>query len=55
LSNLQGFNPTERRLINPHTYKVDISDQLYDLKMGLINNLIKEIDELKEASRQKRV
>ena len=43
LSNLKCFNETERRLINPHTYKVDISDELYDLKMSLINKLIAEI------------
>ncbi|MBR4805763.1 MAG: hypothetical protein IK042_04625, partial [Bacteroidales bacterium] len=42
----------ERRLINPHIYKVDISDELYDLKMKLINNLIREIEELKESFRQ---
>ena len=47
LSNLQCFNETEKRLINPHIYKVDISDELYDLKMGLVNNLIKEIEEFK--------
>ena len=43
LSNLMSFNEAERRLINPHFYKVDISDDLYNLKMKLINNLIKEI------------
>ncbi len=47
LTNLNSFNITERRLINPHVYKVDISDELYDLKMGLVNNLIKEISDLK--------
>lgn len=48
LSNLSSFNPTERRLINPHFYKVDISNELYDLKMGLVNHLIKEINEFKK-------
>ncbi len=48
LSNLKCFNETERRLINPHTYKVDISDELYDLKMGLINKLIAQIKELQK-------
>lgn len=43
LKNLMSFNPTERRIINPHYYKVDISDDLYDLKNNLINSLIKEI------------
>ncbi len=52
LNNLKSFNETERRLINPHIYKVDISDELYDLKMKLINNLIREIDELKESYEQ---
>lgn len=50
LSNLGCFNRTEKRLINPHTYKVDISDELYDLKMGLVNNLIKEIEEFKNKN-----
>ena len=50
LSNLKSFNETERRLINPHIYKVDISNELYDRKMKLINNLIDEIEQLKEAN-----
>ena len=41
---LHHFSPSERRLINPHYYKVDISDQLYDLKMGIINRLVSEIN-----------
>lgn len=45
LSNLNSMNPTERRIINPHFYKVDISDDLYDLKMNIINNLIEELKE----------
>lgn len=52
LNNLNSFNITERRLINPHRYKVDISDQLYDLKMSLVNNLIKEIDEFKNRNKE---
>ncbi len=47
LSNLASLNETERRIINPHYYKVDISDNLYDLKMSLVNKLIQEIKELK--------
>jgi len=43
LNNLASLNETEKRLINPHYYKVDISDDLYDLKEKLINSLIKEI------------
>lgn len=45
-SNLSSLNETERRLINPHYYKVDISEDLYKLKMQLIENLIKEIKEI---------
>ena len=44
-ANLEAFSPSERRIINPHYYKVDISDDLYDCKMRIINNLIKEIEE----------
>ena len=40
---LMHFSPSERRLINPHYYKVDISDDLYNLKMGIIEKLVKEI------------
>ena len=42
---LGRFSPSERRLINPHYYKVDISDDLYNLKMQIINRLVKEIKE----------
>jgi nicotinate phosphoribosyltransferase len=45
LKNLASLNETQRRLINPHFYKVDISDDLYDLKNNLINSLVKEIKE----------
>ena len=46
-STLAHFSPSERRLINPHYYKVDISDDLYNLKMGILNRLVKEIKEFK--------
>ena len=46
LDNLSRFNETETRIINPHYYKVDISDQLYDLKNELINNLINQNNKL---------
>ena len=46
LDNLSRFNHTERRLINPHFYKVNISDDLYNLKTRVINNIIDEIIEL---------
>ena len=42
--NLHHFSPAERRLINPHYYKVDISDDLYDCKMSIIGQLVKEIE-----------
>ncbi len=42
-ANLASFNDTQTRIINPHYYKVDISDDLYDLKMRLINRLIHQI------------
>ncbi len=42
--NLHHFSPAERRLINPHYYKVDISDALYDTKMSIIGKLVKEIE-----------
>ena len=40
---LMHFSPSERRLINPHYYKVDISDDLYNLKMSIIERLAQEI------------
>jgi nicotinate phosphoribosyltransferase len=41
------FSPSERRLINPHYYKVDISDDLYNLKMSIITKLVAEIRNFK--------
>ena len=46
LDNLSHLSPSQKRLVNPHYYKVDISDDLFDLKTAIINRLIKEIDEL---------
>ena len=40
---LMHFSPSERRLINPHFYKVDISDDLYNLKMSIIDKIVREI------------
>ncbi|MBR6346508.1 MAG: nicotinate phosphoribosyltransferase [Bacteroidales bacterium] len=45
--NLSSLSPTERRLINPHYFKVDISDELYDCKMGILRRLSEQIDALK--------
>ncbi|MBR5384659.1 MAG: nicotinate phosphoribosyltransferase [Bacteroidales bacterium] len=42
-STLASFSPAERRLINPHYYKVDISDDLYDTKMRILDTLTEEI------------
>lgn len=44
---LHQFSPSERRLINPHYYKVDISDDLYNLKTGILNRLNQEIADFK--------
>lgn len=43
LSNLNSLNPTQIRIINPHFYKANISDCLYDLKNNLINSILEEI------------
>lgn len=42
---LAGFGKSETRLINPHYFKVDISDDLYNLKMSIIDRLTEEINE----------
>ena len=44
---LHQFSPSERRLINPHYYKVDISDDLYDIKTGILDRLNQEIADFK--------
>ena len=44
---LHQFSPSERRLINPHYYKVDISDDLYDVKTGILDRLHQEIADFK--------
>ena len=41
---LRHFSPSERRLINPHYYKVDISDDLYNLKNRRRDKRRKEIN-----------
>lgn len=47
LRNLSLLDPTERRLVNPHYHKVDISDGLYDLKMQIIYNIQNEINHVR--------
>ena len=44
---LMHFSPSERRLINPHYYKVDISDDLYKTKIGILSRLNEEIANFK--------
>lgn len=41
---LQGFDASERRLINPHYYKVDISEELHELKIAILDRLNNEIE-----------
>ena len=43
-ANLSRLSPSERRLINPHYYKVDISDDLYSTKLDIIDRLVKDIN-----------
>lgn len=43
-SNLHQLDETERRLINPHYHKVDISDDLYDLKMQILFKIREELN-----------
>ena len=43
-SNLARLSPSERRLINPHYYKVDISDDLYNVKLDIIDRLVQDIN-----------
>ena len=42
-SNLAHLSPSERRLINPHYYKSDISRELFNLKHSIMDRLEKEI------------
>lgn len=44
---LKRFSPSERRLINPHYSKVDISDDLRDLKINILRKLNEEIEKFK--------
>ena len=43
--NLNCLSQSERRLINPHFYKVDISEELLQEKMHIIERLVKEIED----------
>ena len=44
---LSRLSQSERRLINPHFYKVDISDELLNTKLSIIGRLVKEIENFK--------
>ena len=44
---LAHFSKSERRLINPHYYKVDISEELKDEKLSIIERINREIAALK--------
>ncbi len=44
---LARFSASEKRLINPHYYKVDISDDLIAVKMKIIDRLVHEIENFK--------
>ena len=41
---LRHFSPSERRLINPHYYKADISEELRTLKLGILERINRQID-----------
>lgn len=44
---LAHFSKSERRLINPHYYKVDISEELRGLKIGMLERINGEIESLR--------
>lgn len=48
--NLSRLSPSERRLINPHYYKVDISEELRELKLSILERINKEIKALSEQN-----
>jgi nicotinate phosphoribosyltransferase len=40
---LEGFDSTYKRLLNPHVYKVSITEKLRDLKLELIKNYLGDL------------
>lgn len=46
--NLNRLSASEKRLINPHYFKVDISAELHKCKYDIIDRLVKEIEEFKD-------
>jgi nicotinate phosphoribosyltransferase len=39
---IQTFDSTYLRLLNPHIYKVSVTDRLFNLKVSLINAFFKQ-------------
>jgi len=44
IADFGAFDPTCKRLLNPHVYKVSISDRLCSLKLGLIKKHFGDLD-----------
>jgi len=44
-NNLQTLDDTYKRLINPHVYKVSLSETLKDLKFGMIAEYERSVQE----------
>ena len=44
-NNLGALDDTYKRLINPHVYKVSLSEKLKDLKFGMIAEYEKSVEE----------
>jgi nicotinate phosphoribosyltransferase len=44
-NNLQTLDDTYKRIINPHVYKVSLSEMLKDLKFGMIAEYEKSVEE----------
>ena len=44
---LAHFDPSERRLINPHYFKVDISEEMRAVKLGILERINRQIAEFR--------
>jgi nicotinate phosphoribosyltransferase len=42
MNRIDSFDTTYMRQLNPHIYKVSISDKLKDLKLGLLKKYLKK-------------
>ena len=40
IADVEALDPGVRRLVNPHTYHVSITDELFDLRQRLLGQLI---------------